>query len=160
MNKIWRKFNILFVKFWQKIHKANKLSRRQILLFTGLGVVLAIFSALFLLPQIQSYNQKQAYIQNIVDKAKAGIEFPVKLDEITTWQSVEAANSKIIYTYTLSEFNNSRDTNTLISANVTAAICQNQESLEILEQEVTLEFVYNLSDQSKIVKSLTRKDCN
>lgn len=147
-------------KFLNKIKANYRLSTKQTIYLVASGVALALIFSIFILPLIRNHYDKVNYIQSLVSENTQGVTFPAKLDDYTTWNDLVGTSDRLIYTYTLEGLNNNEQTRALITENVSLAICANQESLEILENEVTLEYRYNLVGGDPITKVLTRGDCS
>ena len=108
----------------------------------------------------QSEPEKTEVIASIVREAKALAELPQQIDEFTVWNDIVAHSDSIRFHYTLS----GEGVNDLSSDNLKnilqPALCNNQATRQILNQEISMEYSYNVSDPEKnYFFSITESDC-
>ena len=110
----------------------------------------------------QSSNSasKVELINQAVQEVKAQIALPYKLDQVTTMVDVTAEPGAIRYHYVLSGVDTSKITNDVLKNAVGAGICQNNETKNLLNQDINMEYSYSVENSSqKYFISFTKTDC-
>jgi len=117
-----------------------------------LWVVLAVFSTVgsyhltYLSPTLSTYSQCD--ISALADQLSLGL--PTRMDEITVLDSITASDRTLTYTYTIeSQANDELDQN-MLKSNVTEKACAESDIAELVESDVSLNFVYSDSRGNRI----------
>lgn len=107
-----------------------------------------------------SGTSKTEIINQAVKEVKAQIPLPYKLDQVTTMVDVTAEPGAIRYHYVLSGVDTSKITNDVLKNAVGAGICQNNETKNLLNQDINMEYSYSVENSSqKYFVSFTKTDC-
>jgi hypothetical protein len=105
-------------------------------------------------------TSKVELINQAVQEVKAQIPLPYKLDQVTTMVDVTAEPGAIRYHYILSGVDTSKITNDLLKNSLGAGICQNNDTKNLLNQDINMEYSYSVENSAqKYFISFTKTDC-
>jgi uncharacterized membrane protein YvbJ len=106
-----------------------------------------------------SYS-KEEVINEMVRTVKEDYNLPVELDSVTTMVDVTAQPNAIRYHYILSGVDTKQISNESIKSNLLGELCDNSETMTILNQGIDMQYLYSMEDNSQTYfVSVTQADC-
>lgn len=109
---------------------------------------------------INNSSSTTELIVETVKEVKAGMTLPNQIDEATTLVDITAEPTAIRYHYILSGIDSSKLTNDYLKNYLILSICKNNDTKNLLNQGVDMEYSYIDKDtQQTFFTSLTKEDC-
>ncbi|MBI2042479.1 MAG: DUF4190 domain-containing protein [Candidatus Nealsonbacteria bacterium] len=107
-----------------------------------------------------SITNKTELIKQTAQAVKTQISLPYQIDQVTTLVDVTAESGAIRYHYVLSGVDTSKITNDLLKNSVGSGICQNEDTKNLLNQDINMEYSYSVENSAqKYFVSFTKTDC-
>lgn len=108
-----------------------------------------------------SIDQKTKIINNTVTQIKKDITLPAQIDNATTLIDISAGPNAIRYHYRISNaFNHKFSNISSLKTQLITKACQDQDTIQILDTSINLEYYYDLDMSEKYLISLNQGDCS
>jgi hypothetical protein len=108
-----------------------------------------------------SIDQKTKIINNTVTQIKKDITLPAQIDNATTLIDISAGPNAIRYHYRISNaFNHKFSNISSLKTQLITKACQDQDTIQILDTSINLEYYYDLDMSEKYLISLSQGDCS
>ena len=105
-------------------------------------------------------GSKSELINQIVQVVKNQTTLPMQIDQTTKWVDITAEPSAIRYHYILSSIDTNNMTNDSLKNYLSPSICQNEDTKDLLDQDINMEYSYSVENsEEKYFVTLTKTDC-
>ena len=126
-----------------------------------LGPLVIVFGAWQLVQGVVERPRPSA--RDIVAGMRQKMKLPVTVDEVTRLDAVDAEGERIVYRLTITKASPAQsDGNAFIARmreQLKSRICSDERRRRLLDQDISLSFVYTVGDKSYPGIVLTRADC-
>jgi hypothetical protein len=88
------------------------------------------------------------------------VTLPMDIDAITRWESIEAGEHRVTYTYTVRRTPRDRDgLANALRQQITQSVCADKLYRDAVKQHISFEFVYKFTDESYPAITLSPGEC-
>lgn len=94
-------------------------------------------------------TSKAEIINKAVQALKTQMSLPYQIDEVTTLVDVTAEPGAIRYHYVLSDIDTSQITNDSLRNSIGLQICQNKETINLLNRDINMEYSYFVKNSAQ-----------
>lgn len=101
----------------------------------------------------------QEYIDEVVVEIKKELTIPSKLDEVTELANITSEPGAIRYHYILSGVDSSQFSDESLKKYLVSSICKNTDTMNVINQNIKMEYSYILDGMPKYFVSIGKNDC-
>jgi hypothetical protein len=107
-----------------------------------------------------SAQDRASFISETVDQLKEETEFPILLDEVTTWVDVTGGEDSLVYHYTLEGFEAGILSQDKLSSMLKTKVCVTMETRTILDSGISLVYEYaDITNDEMFVVPISSEQC-
>lgn len=111
--------------------------------------------------QLLFHPSKEKQVEKSVEKTKEEIDFPMEVDEVTTWEDITAKGDTAELQYSVHDVDASGITAEQLKQNIAPNMCKDKDIKALLDEGVTAHLVYTLkeNDDKVLDFDITQGDC-